>query len=173
VSRPPRPPSKTSASSLQNWTGWYLGRWATTTAGLRSLLMRRIAKAAELHGEDLDVNRALVEGELERLQAIGLLDDRRYAEHRARSMHRKGASSGKIRSNLMRHRVAGEVVAEAVTDLGPDAELEAARTWARKRRIGPWREGPSDRELRKKELARMGRAGFPYGIAIRVVDADE
>jgi regulatory protein len=51
-----------------------------------------------------------------------------------------------------------------------DAELEAARTWARKHRIGPWRTGPVDPEIRRKELARMARNGFGYGVACKVVD---
>ena len=55
-----------------------------------------------------------------------------------------------------------------------NAEIEAALRYARRRRLGPYR---VDREIatenRQRDLASLGRAGFSYDTARRVVDADD
>jgi len=51
----------------------------------------------------------------------------------------------------------------------------AACRFARSRKLGPYRrdaETPRDRDARQKELAKLGRAGFSYEIAIRVIDCE-
>jgi regulatory protein len=51
-----------------------------------------------------------------------------------------------------------------------DMDLAAAKALARRRRLGPWR-ATGRAEHRDRDLAVLGRAGFPYAIARRVVDA--
>ena len=63
---------------------------------------------------------------------------------------------------------------QALAESVGDVELAAACTWARKRRLGPWsREPVTDPDLRRKQLARFGRAGFNYGTAKRVLEASD
>ena len=52
------------------------------------------------------------------------------------------------------------------------ADLRAACVFARKRRLGPYSSMTRGREQREKELATLGRAGFGYAIARKVVDAE-
>jgi regulatory protein len=53
------------------------------------------------------------------------------------------------------------------------AELEAAATYARRRRLGPHRRDPEARaERRERDLAALARAGFSYAIAQQIIDAD-
>ncbi|MBP7682971.1 MAG: RecX family transcriptional regulator, partial [Deltaproteobacteria bacterium] len=57
----------------------------------------------------------------------------------------------------------------------PSPDLVAACRFARSRKLGPFRRDahePRDREARQKELAKLGRAGFSYEIAIRVIDCE-
>ena len=60
---------------------------------------------------------------------------------------------------------------------GPAPEFTAAVTFARRRRIGPFRSrrrpgtAPENQNIREKELAALGRAGFCFDIARRIVDA--
>ena len=54
-----------------------------------------------------------------------------------------------------------------------DPELEAARAYARRRRLGPWRTKPDDSwERRQKELASMARAGFSFGVAKQALEEE-
>ena len=53
---------------------------------------------------------------------------------------------------------------------GPSPDLVAAATYARKRRIGPYRR--RDRgEQRQRDLARLARQGYSFEIARTVIDA--
>jgi regulatory protein len=47
----------------------------------------------------------------------------------------------------------------------PDAELEAARAYVRKRRLGPHRSPEKRAEYRQKDLASVARQGFSFDIA--------
>ena len=165
---PGRRIAKITASYLEHVTTWYLERHATSTAHLRSLLLQRVRRSAEAHGTDPAEGQALVEAELERLERLGLLNDARYAEDKARSLRRRGASTRKVRATLQE-----KGVAEAPASEEADPDWLAARVWARRRRIGPWRTGPVDAEVRKKELAKLARAGFSFDVARRVVDSED
>jgi regulatory protein len=152
------------ASWLERYTAWYLQRWSPSEERLRRVLLRKLRE----RGGDPE----LVEPELARLTRARLLDDGRLAESRARSRHRKGRSGARIREELRREGVAEEVVRAALEarSESPDPDFEAALAWARKRRLGPWRREPLDPTLRRRELASLARAGFPYAVASRVVD---
>jgi len=170
-----RRPVKISARYLQWVTSRYLDRYATSEENLRRLLLRRVFRSARHHEVDPDPWKELVEEELQRLVRVGHLDDGRYAFEKARSLHRRGGSARSIRSKLHAKGVPSEVISAAMTRLraqAEDLELEAALTFARKRRLGPWstRE-PGDWAQRRKDLAKFARAGFSFDIAAKVLDA--
>lgn len=177
-----KPPPKITAAYLAWITAWYLERWATSTSHLRRLLLLRVRRSAAHHGGEAQ-GQALVEAELRRLVAAGLLDDVRFAADKARSLRRRGASAAKIRASLAAKGLVGEPVSRALAGDGVDVdardattaarqEWRAALVWARRHRVGPWRRGAApDRDGRRTELARFGRAGFAYAIAARIVDA--
>lgn len=177
-----RAPRRITAPYLERVTAHYLERYGANRAHLRRLLARRVERSARHHAEEpeeIDELRTqgleLVDAELDRLERIGLLNDARYASDKARAMHRRGASSRKIRAKLRERGLSAAVIDEALAALAPEGgnlDLVAAATFARKRRLGPWRRQQADRERRAKELARLGRAGFPYDIARQVVDAE-
>jgi regulatory protein len=65
---------------------------------------------------------------LEMLERTGLLDDRRYAESRARSLASRGAGDAAIRQALTRAGVDDEVVDEALETIEPEVERARALT---------------------------------------------
>jgi regulatory protein len=121
-----------------------------------------------------------VEAAVARLVKSGAVDDRRYALDRAASLRRLGKSPGKIRALLTAKGVDRALVAEALeatseTDAGGDAALAAAIAYARRRRLGPFGVQDGDKDARRKkavkDLSALGRAGFSYAIAKRIVTA--
>ena len=52
-----------------------------------------------------------------------------------------------------------------------DSELAAACRYARRRRLGPYRLPETRGDRRERDLAALGRAGFGYATARRVIDA--
>jgi regulatory protein len=62
---------------------------------------------------------------LDELQRRGLLDDRRFAEERARVLAERGKGDAAIRFDLERAGVDGAVVEVALAELEPEAERAA------------------------------------------------
>jgi regulatory protein len=168
----PRRPRKVTAVSLENAALHYLERFASSAANLRRILMRRVRRAAAEHGSDPAEGAALVEALIERLQRSGILDDRRYAEAKAASLHRRGTSRRALAGRLAGQGIDGTLIAQALSGIEEqtgDAELAAACTLARRRRLGPYRLGSAREDTARKELGAFARAGFSRDIASRVL----
>jgi regulatory protein len=131
--------------------------------------MQRVKRAAEAGLTPREEGERLVESEVDRLIRIGALNDERFAADKANALRRRGGSSAKIRAVLQSKSLRSDQI-DAVVVPGEDAA--AAATWARKRRLGPWRREPATPERRRSELAKLARAGFSYAVARRVVDAE-
>jgi regulatory protein len=176
--RPHRRPVKpVTPQSLENAALRYLERFASSTASLRRVLMRRVLRAAETHGTDPQEGAQWVEALLARYIRSGLLNDETYARLRSESLHRRGASTRAIAQKLAAKGIDRDDTDKALErlreDVGANLDLAAALALAKRRRLGPYRRPDSRAAHRDKDLAALGRAGFGYEIARRVVDADD
>src|SRR5260370_17156146 len=79
--KPPkrRLPRQATASYLENAALHYLERFSSSTANLRRVLMRKVARSARTHGTDPAEGAGLVEAIIVRYLQSGLLDDAAYA----------------------------------------------------------------------------------------------
>ena len=93
---------------------------------------------------------------------------------KAHSLRASGRSSRVIAQKLRMKGVAADVVTQKLADATAElSEEEAARIWARKKRLGPFRTNAQTREEnRQRDLASLARAGFSFGIAKKVIDAE-
>lgn len=168
-------PKKVSAAYLERAALHYLERYASSSANLRRILMRRVLRSAEAHGTDPDEGARAIDALIARYRETGLLDDAGYARMRAESLHRRGASARMTRMKLAAKGVDADDIDTALESLGEtvtEPDLAAAVNYARRRRLGPWRK--ADRaDYRERDLAALGRQGFGYEIAGRVVDAED
>jgi regulatory protein len=173
--KPRRKPRKVSADSLERAALHYLERYASSTANLRRILMRRVLKSAEAHGTDTAEGEAMIDALIARYRKGGLLDDAGYAQMRAETLHRQGASRRMTRAKLAAKGVAADDIdgaLEALADIVTEPDLAAACNYARRRRLGPWRRA-NRTEHRDRDLAALGRQGFGYDLARKVVDAPD
>ncbi|MBI4184655.1 MAG: RecX family transcriptional regulator [Proteobacteria bacterium] len=171
-----RGPRRASAAALEAAALVYLGRYAATAASLRRVLMRRVERSVRAHGGERAAGARLVEVLIARLAGAGLLDDRATARAAVRSLHARGTSRRHIAARLRQKGVAPEWIGEALAALAeesPEPELAAAFAYARRRRLGPYRQGPASAARREKDLAALARAGFPLDIARKVLEAEE
>lgn len=171
-----RQPRKATPNYLRNSALHYLERYATSSAHLRRLLLVKVARSAAAHGTDAEAGAAAVETLIGRLIAQGLLDDAAFARTKARSLHRRGGSARAIRGRLSQLGLGPDLIEAAFAALAEDvgdAEFAAAVGYARRRRLGPYRSDPADREERREhDLAALGRRGFSYELARRIVEAE-
>ncbi|HVH80089.1 MAG TPA: RecX family transcriptional regulator [Stellaceae bacterium] len=157
---------------IERWALNYLGRFASSAANLRRVLLRRARRRLFEDREAIAAAAAIIEALVARYQASGLVDDAAYAAGRARSRVRRGQSLRRIRAGLAAKGVSAEAAETAIDSLRDDGEpdLIAACAFARRRRIGPYRRRPepSDQD-RAKELAAFARAGFSRAVAEAVL----
>ncbi|MEE8559853.1 MAG: RecX family transcriptional regulator [Alphaproteobacteria bacterium] len=169
-----RGPRKVTARSIEAAALWYLARYGTSTAHFRRVLMNRVERSARAHGTDRADGEALVDKLIARYRDAGLLDDRAYATARARTLHGRGASTRILVAALRAKGVGTEDIDAAIAslrELCADPEMAAARNFARRRRLGPFRAaGERDRHA-QRDLAALGRAGFSYRAARSVMVA--
>ncbi|MBN42621.1 MAG: regulator [Alphaproteobacteria bacterium] len=153
----------------------HIDRYATSSDNLRDVLMRRIHRSVRLHGTDPDRASGWADEIVADLVARNLVNDRQYAENRALSLYRRGTSRRKIEMYLRTKGVGPADITEALVALeetDPDSEFTAACRHAQRRRLGPWRR-ENRLARRDNDLAAMARAGFSYGIASQVINADD
>jgi regulatory protein len=170
-------PKPVTPQSLEASALYYLERFASSAAGLRRVLMRRVQRSAACHGTDPAEGAAAVEALIARFQANRLLDDRAYAEAKAGSLHRRGASARLIAATLAAKGVdpdlIGGALAERDDETGhaprPGGDLAAAAAFIRRRRLGPYRRAAGDDAGRNKDLGALARAGFSRGVATRLL----
>ena len=164
-----RPPN-VSRAGLEALALRYLERFDCSVARLRKVLSERIEKAARAGVSEASAAPAIVEELLLRYQSSGLIDDQRFAKNFAARQRDRGASRRMIEQKLRARGITAEVVQESLPrSESAVSELEAARAFARRRRLGPHRKLELREAFRRKDLMTMARAGFDYGTASRVI----
>jgi regulatory protein len=175
VKRPARP---ITATYLLNAATFYLERYPATAEGLRRVLGRRVRKAQMADAPVMENVEQAIEAIVARFVGAGAINDKEFAQTKARALHRRGTSSRLTRQKLARAGVDGDTLDRAMEAL--DQELDtnpAEREWqaavalARRRRLGPFRPDKDRRDKRTRDLAAMARAGFAFDVAKKVIDA--
>ncbi len=171
-----RPAKRPSEERLWRRALFYLRRFSTTRAHLREVLLRRALR--EARALDLDPAEVMerVERVVSRAVEAGLVDDAAFALARARRLLTRGSSLRSIRGRLREKGVDPgtlETVLEELAEEMGDPALAAARAFARRRRLGPFRPARERETMRERDLAAFARAGFSYETARRILDRDD
>lgn len=156
-----RPAKPATAAYLERVALWYLERYGGSEAKLRRTLQKRVRRSVRELDTDPAEGREAVERVVDKMRRLGYLDDEKLARQRARTLSRRGKSRRAIRADLVRQGLDADV--DALLDETGHDELEAARAFVRRRRLG---------DDRQKDLARLARQGFSYDVARRALDDD-
>lgn len=177
-------PERLAAAALR-----YLEKFAASEASLRRVLQNRLRRAClddEAFAADTARQAALAEA-IEKIVAqhkrSGVINDASFAEMKVRSLRRSGASARRIVQKLGQKGVASPLISQAVDahqeEEGEDTERAAARVFARKRALGPyrradrWPDEPAARQvLNRKDSAALARAGFSYDVIAAILGED-
>ncbi|MDP4004221.1 regulatory protein RecX [Methylobacterium sp. NEAU K] len=172
------PPGPVSPAWLERAALHYLERYSASTEMLRRTLARRVDKRARARGEDPAAFAEMIAATVARAVSAGLVDDARFADARLATLRRRGTSSRGASAKLAAKGVSRAVVEAAMRaerEAMPEAadiDAQAARAYAKRRRLGPYRR-PDTRALhRDRDLAALARAGFSYDLARRAIDAE-
>ncbi|MEQ8193133.1 MAG: RecX family transcriptional regulator, partial [Rhodospirillales bacterium] len=169
-------PRRADEATLMKAALAYLERYGTSRDNLRRVLMQRLERAARAYGTDRQAGTEIIESILDRCEAAGVLDDERYARRSAETYLASGESLRAIRSRLARKGVALGLIEDAVNALRsatPQPDVAAAIRLARRRRLGPYRPPANREKYRDKDLGVLARAGFSFGLARKIVEAED
>jgi regulatory protein len=167
------------AAGLHQAALHYLARYATTQAGLKRVLLKRIDRWARTQPDPdsaepaIAAARQAVDTVVADLVRAGALSDSGFAESRSRSLLHSGRSRRAIQASLVAKGVAPDLARDAAGD-DAAAELAAALILTRRRRIGAFRTHPPEdlAAAERKDLGVLARAGFPQDIARRALRMD-
>jgi regulatory protein len=172
-----KPARPITARYLENAATFYLERYPSTAEGLRRVLNRRVRKAEIAEAPVIDNVQQVIAALVAKFVQAGVIDDKAFAQTKARALHRRGTSTRLTRQKLQLAGVDGDTLDKAMAGLDQELdtdprqrEWQAAVALARRRRLGPFRQ--KDRtEHRNRDLAAMARGGFDYQLAKKVIDA--
>lgn len=161
--RSPRTRPPLTQDSLRELALRYVGRFATSRARLAAYLDRKLRERGWDEAADPDA-----QGLADRLAELGYVDDRAFAEARARSLSRRGLGARRIREDLRHAGIDGDdgVAGMAVADA---QRVASAVRLARRRKLGPFG-APVDRAGREKAIASLLRGGHDLELARLIVD---
>ena len=161
---------KITPQRLKNIALYYLKRFESSVAILRSVLQRRVNDYA-YQNKEFDRGEAYqwIEDILADFQRYGYLNDRRYAEIKIKDYMSAGKSVRYIKGKMREKGIDEEILSALLEDQEYD-EFEAALKLAKKKHIGPFRTDEEARfENRQKDMGTLVRAGFSYDVVRRVV----
>ena len=142
----------------------YVGRFATTRAKLATYLRRKLSEKDWESERPPDIA-ALVE----RLAALGYVDDAAFAVSKARALGQRGFGERRV-DQALRQAGVGESDSAPAIDLAVSGATAAAVRYAQRRRIGPFALGGADPKRRDRAMSAMIRAGHSFDLARRLVD---
>lgn len=117
-----------------------------------------------------EIEPAVAQAELDRLESVGLLDDAALAVTLVYTQHtRKGLGRSAIAQELNRRHIAPELIEEALAEIADDDELERATELAMKR-VGQL--SSYDDETAKRRLhGFLARKGYSSSVVRQAMDA--
>lgn len=176
-SKPKRSRPIASEEALKDLALAYALRFPGTTERLKKHLHKKVGEAIDAGLAPLTARR-WIDPVIATLTRVKVLDDALYAEHRAKTLHRRGRSTRLIARDLELKAAPKTAIDTALDTLADDGatDFKAAVLLAKKKRLGPFgTPSTGDRDarakLRAKQLGALARAGFSFEIARKVVDA--
>lgn len=171
-------PKKVDPAYLERAALYYLERYASSSANLRRVLMRKVQKRSFGSEDGAPPEAAAwIDALIEKLTRLKLLDDTAYAEGRTRRLYAEGKSLGRIKQTLAAKGIRSEAAEAALDNLReesaePVSDLPAAIAYARRRKLGPYRaDAETRRETRQKDMAALARRGFASDVVRRIINA--
>jgi regulatory protein len=165
MSTPRRPPPPLDTAALEALALRYVERFATTRGKLAAYLSRKVRERGWT-GASADPQQIA-----DRMAQLGYVDDRAFAEAKARSLARRGYGTRRVSMALRAAHVGEEDAADALEE-SADQAFTSALALARRRRFGPFAAAVADERTRERQIAALVRAGHNYALARRIVTAE-
>ena len=163
-----------SQQSLRKAGLRYLEKYAASTQSLREVLKKRTLKFEVPDVSDANAFDTWIDNIIDQFTKNGLLNDQLFAQARANSLFRKGTSIRMIRSKLIKKGISNTIIDKTIAELASewkDPDWKAAIRFSQRKKLGPFRSSKNRDDFVKRDLASLGRAGFSFAVAKKIVHA--
>lgn len=176
--REKRPPKKITERYLYNSGLYYLQQFASSKQNFKTVMKRKVKRSCLHHkDQDYDSYAKMVDDLADQFEEQGLLNDDAYIRGMVTSLRRRGLSSRAIVTRMKHKGIESDKTQTALEthdlescESARDADILAALTYCRKKRIGPFFEKQNKEEVFEKWLASLGRQGYSYDTARSVLE---
>ncbi len=162
-SRAPLDPTTIRALALH-----YVGRYATTTGRLKTYLERKLRE----RGWTETAPPPDVDSLVENFASLGFVDNQSFATSRASSLLRRGYGPGRVNMALRQAGLPADA-ADSTACMEDESIWQAAMTFARRKRLGPFGAPLEDQKARARAMAAFIRAGHGAEIARKILATDK
>ena len=167
-------PKRPTKVRLRNIALYYLERFETSEDNLRAVLRRRIDKYAFFDKEYNPTEAyAWADEVVEECAKQNFVNDERFAGFKLNSYLNAGKPKRYIEQKLKQKGIDDQTISRLFEN-ADYSELETALNFAKKKKIGRFREDEESRMVnRQKDLGTLVRAGFDFDIAKEVLDSSD
>lgn len=175
-----KPPKKITKKHLYNSGLAYLQRFPASVGHFKNVMKRKIKKSCDFHKEQKqDDCLQILEEVTKQFEELGLLDDTTYLKGMINSYRRRGLSQAQIVSKLSMKGLKKDDITTAIRTYDQEeygsecenTELQTALIFAQRKKIGLY--DIIGKYSYEKALAMLGRAGYSYDIAKKVLENKE
>lgn len=172
-----KPPKKITKKYLHNAGLSYLQRFPASVGHFKNVMKRKITKSCNFHKEQKEEEcLAILDEVTNNFKSLGLLDDSTYLRGMINSYRRRGLSQTQIIAKLSVKGLQKDDITDAIQSYDQDeygkdcenTELKTALIFAQRKKIGPY--DFTGKHPYDKALAILGRAGYSYDIAKKVLE---
>ena len=164
-------PKEPTKARLRNIALYYLERFETSKDNLRAVLRRRIDKFAFVNKE-YNPEQAYIWADdiVEECAGKNFVNDERFAEFKISAYLRAGKPKKYIEQKLKQKGIDDKIITNFFEETEYN-EIEIAYNFAKKKKIGPFRESPEKREeYKQKDFGTLIRAGFSFDTVKEILD---
>ena len=152
---------------LKKYAITYLSKYNTSKKNLDRILHNKVKKM-NLEKKDKFILYSSIASIIADLEMNKLIDDKNFAQSKIQSLSLQGKSRIFIKSYLLQKGIEKNMIEKTFENFelkNPNWEIDSAKIFARKKRLG--KKYSSNIE---NDLAKMARAGFDYQTSLKVLE---
>jgi len=164
-----------TVEEMRNFALVYVEKYAPSKQQLKTYLLKKYLKASVSNVKKHDITN-LIDIILSDLEKNKFINDKFYADSKAKSMIQRGNSLNKIRYYLISKGINNEFIKETVIkiqDENSDQDFFSAIKICKKKRIGPARTDDNRPLFYKKDISLLARNGFDFETSKKVMDIEK
>ena len=156
---------------LKKYAFWYLSKYNSTKKNLERILINKAMRMKKIETSEKNQLLKTINQFIESLESRNIINDENFSNTKIISLFQQGKSETLIKNTLMKKKVDKKIINKALIEFqksNPNWQIESAEKFANKKKLGKF----GNKENKEKDLAKMGRAGFKYRIALKALGYD-